>query len=47
MVAAIDRAIGYLNNNVMSFNGLVIILSGIMHTASYYIKIHCIIHRVT
>lgn len=44
MSAAVIRAIGYLNDIIVNFNRLVIVLSGIMHNASYCVKIHCIIY---
>jgi hypothetical protein len=38
MVAAVDRAISYLDDVVVNFNGLVIVLSGIVHNASNCVK---------
>jgi hypothetical protein len=43
MVAAVDQAISYLNDDIVNFNGLVIVLTGIVHNASNCVKNHCII----
>lgn len=38
MAAAVNRAIGYLNDAVVDFNGVVIVLSGIVYNASCCVK---------
>jgi hypothetical protein len=43
MAAAIDQAIGYLDDIFVNFNGLVIMIAGLVHNTSYCVKIYCII----
>jgi hypothetical protein len=38
MVAVVDQAISYLDDDIVNFNGLVIVLSGIVHNAFKCIK---------